>query len=63
MYSVDLEFTTKSKMLTVLAFDPLEYIEKAFDELVEYLSDNIMPAVDFLRTTLLNISYGIYIIL
>lgn len=47
MYSADIEFIVKSKMLAALAFVSLENMIKALDKLLEYLPDNIMPVFDY----------------
>jgi len=47
LYSTDVDFAVNAKMLAALAFVPLHDVVKAFEELVDYLPESILPVVDY----------------
>ncbi|XP_026821210.1 uncharacterized protein LOC113559656 [Rhopalosiphum maidis] len=47
IYSTDVDFAVNAKMLAALTFLPLQDVVQAFEELVDYLSECILPVVDY----------------
>jgi len=47
IYSTDVDFAVNAKMLAALAFVPLQDIVKAFEELINYLPESILPIADY----------------
>eukprot|EP00102_Acyrthosiphon_pisum_P023010 XP_016660220.1 PREDICTED: uncharacterized protein LOC107883853 [Acyrthosiphon pisum] len=47
IYSTDVDFAVNANILAALAFVPLHDVVKAFEELVDYLPESILPVVDY----------------
>ncbi|KAL5240143.1 hypothetical protein ACI65C_007553 [Semiaphis heraclei] len=52
LYSTNVDFAVNAKMLAALAFIPLNDVVKAFEELVDYLPEFILPVVDYFEDNL-----------
>lgn len=50
-YQTDEDFAVKTRMITAIAFVPVESVENAFEALQEVVPDELMPVLDYFEDT------------